>query len=335
MSMIHDMMTKMSKEERSGILTIITDKGDNIYLGLSSGKIKAAIWQTKEGKAVPLWFYLQTNSELINDEEFDGLDKLSQEKGLSPGELLSGSYNLSPDRRIKFIKGKIREIAFNVFSLKDEEVTGTTFAENELLYPRSDLEFEEDLDSLWNDYLKYVENMELIVESIGDEETLISVNSISPDKLTREERFIYNFVGNKKYLDEILRLPIPSRVKIYKTIASLNQKKAISILKKKSDEILPEKKIDFNFLSFLFFAMLVFIIGSSLTLTAVFLSKEGFGAKSNVSGSMTENRLLEKNMIGSVVSNGVYPYTDSLQTSDFTIKFRRVGGKVVYEASSR
>lgn len=335
MSIIHDLMTKMSKEQRSGILTIITNKGDNIYLGLLSGKIKAAIWQTKEGKAVPLWFYLQTNSELINDEEFNGLEKLSQEKGLSPGELLSGSYDLSPERRIKFIKGKIREIAFNVFSLKDEEVAGTTFAENELLYPRSELEFEEGIDSLWNDYLKYIENMELIVESIGDEDTLISVNSISPDVLTREERFLYNFVGNKKYLKEILRLPIPSRVKIYKVIASLNQKKAISIIKKKTLEVIPEKKIDFHLFSFLFFMSLIFILASSLTLTAVFLSKENFNTKSNNGLGLIEDQLSEKLVIGTVVSNGVYPYTDSLPTTDFIIRFRRVGGKVNFEVTTR
>lgn len=334
MSMIYDMMIKLSKEERNGIFSIITSLGDSIFLNISSGKISAAIWQTKDRKAVPLWFYLQTNSELISDEEFSGLEKTAQEKDLSTGELLSGSGNLSPEKRIRFIKGKIRDIAFNVFSLKNEEIAGTTFAENELLYHKSELEIEEDIESLWIDYLKSVENMELIVESIGDEETLISVNSVSVDKLTREERFLYNFVGNKKYLGEILHLPIPSRVKIYKILASLNQKKAISILKKKTEGEEPDKKIDFNFITVIVFAVILFLLSASLTLSAVFLSRDEFlGGRGSV--SFGEEKAHEKEILGTIVAEGVYPYKDRLETGNFEINFRRVGGKILYDAVKR
>ncbi|MBN1619412.1 hypothetical protein JW890_01700 [candidate division WOR-3 bacterium] len=334
MSMIYDMMSKLSKEGKSGIFSIITSSGNSIFLTISTGKLNAAIWQTKDGKAIPLWFYIQTDSEIIGDEEFAGLEKTAQEKGLSPGELLSSTGNLSPEKRIRFIKSKIRDIAFNVFSLKNDEIQGTTFAENELLYPKSELEIEEDIESLWNDYHKAVENMELIVESIGDEETLVSVNNISMDTLNREEKFLYNFIGNKKYLSEILCLPIPSRVKIYKILASLNRKKAVALIKKRSQTLSPEKKIEFNIISAFFFLVVIFIIGASLTTAAFFLSKDQ-QKDSNTRLEHFQKRAIERETLSAVVTEGIYPYQDRLETENLTITFRRIGGKIFYDTEKR
>lgn len=259
MSRIYEILFKLKTDRRQGVFTVITTNGNRAHITFQHGKISAGIWQTKDDRSIPLWFYLQTNSDLVNDAEFRELEETAKERGISPGELLSNAGNLNNEKRTKYIKGKLEEILFNVFSMKDDEIVGTTFSEKEILYPNAEMKINLDVTDLWNLYIKKIKDLELVVDFFGDKNSLVRVITFPEEGLKREERFICNFIGSKKYLAEILTLPIPNKLRVYQILAELNSKKVIDISKEKIKDVSDIKT--FSLLKTFAVFILIFAIG--------------------------------------------------------------------------
>lgn len=262
MSRIYDLIYKMKTDNRTGVLTVMQSKGDKVYLTFNQGKVIAAIWQTKDDRAIPLWFYLQTNSKLISDEEYQELEDQAKQKEISVGELLSNIGNLPVEKRTKYITGKLEEIIFNLFSLKDDELVGTTFNEKEILYPHADVEISLDVSELWEKYVHAIKDLELVVDFFGDKQTELKVIAIPEEGLSREERFILNFISNRKSLYQVLALPLPNKLRIYQILADLKSKNVIEIIKEKSHSV--SQRINFNPVKAFILIIILFVLANLL-----------------------------------------------------------------------
>jgi len=126
MSYLYEKLKVLQKEEKNGILTVITRFKDKIMITLNKGDIVSAIWERSDNKVIPLWFYIQTNSEIATDEEFQELDKIAKDENIDPSILLSDLGNLPFEKRKKYIKGKLESILFNLFDFNIDDLPGVT-----------------------------------------------------------------------------------------------------------------------------------------------------------------------------------------------------------------